>query len=144
MILVDRGVRAGMTGAGRTSHGSFGKRISVRDSGRLRPGASAPASSDPAAAGRRLPVPEPPRLPLPVIGVLSYAGIRVLGLAISAFALRHGKYRLRHWSLMRWALPLARLAAPLRTPVLVGLIAVLTVVSTWFGLYLLVITGWAP
>ncbi len=42
------------------------------------------------------------------------------------------------------ALPLARLAAPLRTPVLVGLIAVLTVVSTWFGLYLLVITGWAP
>jgi hypothetical protein len=134
MILVDRGVRAGMTGAGRTSHGSFGKRISVRDSGRLRPGASAPASSDPAAAGRRLPVPEPPRLPLPVIGVL----------AISAFALRHGKYRLRHWSLMRWALPLARLAAPLRTPVLMGLIAALTVVSTWFGLYLLVITGWAP
>jgi hypothetical protein len=42
------------------------------------------------------------------------------------------------------ALPLARMAAPLRTPVLVGLIAVLTVVSTWFGLYLLVITGWAP
>jgi hypothetical protein len=42
------------------------------------------------------------------------------------------------------ALPLARLAAPLRTPVLVGLIVALTVVSTWFGLYLLVITGWAP
>jgi hypothetical protein len=42
------------------------------------------------------------------------------------------------------ALPLARLAAPLRTPVLVGLIAALTVVSTWFGLYLLVICGWVP
>jgi hypothetical protein len=42
------------------------------------------------------------------------------------------------------ALPLAKLAAPLRTPVLVGLIAALTVVSTRFGLYLLVITGWAP
>jgi hypothetical protein len=42
------------------------------------------------------------------------------------------------------ALPLAKLAAPLRTPVLVGLIAALTVVSTRFGLYLSVITGWAP
>jgi hypothetical protein len=37
------------------------------------------------------------------------------------------------------ALPLARLLAPLRTSVLVPLLAVLTAASTWFGLYLLVI-----
>jgi hypothetical protein len=63
--------------------------------------AGAPVSSDPAAAGRRRPVPTLSRLPLPVIGILCYAGIRVLGLAISALALRHGKYRLRHWRLLR-------------------------------------------
>jgi len=33
----------------------------------------------------------------------------------------------------------ARLLAPLRTSVLVPLIVVLTIASTWFGLYLLVI-----
>ena len=37
------------------------------------------------------------------------------------------------------ALPVARLLAPLRTSVLVPLIVVLTLASTWFGLYLLVI-----
>ena len=37
------------------------------------------------------------------------------------------------------ALPLARLLAPLRTSVLVLLLAVLAAASTWFGLYLLVI-----
>jgi hypothetical protein len=42
------------------------------------------------------------------------------------------------------ALPLARLLAPLRTSVLVPLIVMLAAVSTWFGLYLLVIAGWAP
>jgi hypothetical protein len=42
------------------------------------------------------------------------------------------------------ALPVARLLAPLRTSVLVPLIAVLTVLSTWFGLYLIVIARWAP
>ena len=42
------------------------------------------------------------------------------------------------------ALPLARLLAPLRTSVLVSLIAVLTAASTWFGLYLMVIAKWAP
>lgn len=41
------------------------------------------------------------------------------------------------------ALPLARLLAPLRTSVLVPLLAVLTAASTWFGLYLLVIAKWA-
>ncbi len=42
------------------------------------------------------------------------------------------------------ALPLARLLAPLRTSVLVPLIAVLTVAATWFGLYLTVIARWTP
>jgi hypothetical protein len=42
------------------------------------------------------------------------------------------------------ALPVARLLAPLRTSVLIPLIGVLTVASTWFGLYLVVIGRWAP
>jgi hypothetical protein len=42
------------------------------------------------------------------------------------------------------ALPVARLLAPVRTSVLVPLIALLTAASTWFGLYLLVIGRWAP
>jgi hypothetical protein len=41
------------------------------------------------------------------------------------------------------ALPVARLLAPLRTSVLVPLIAVLTLASTWIGVYLLVIARWA-
>lgn len=42
------------------------------------------------------------------------------------------------------ALPVARLLAPFRTSVLVLLIGVLTALSTWFGLYLLIIARWAP
>jgi hypothetical protein len=42
------------------------------------------------------------------------------------------------------ALPLARLLAPLRTSVLVPLIAVLAAATTWFGVYLAVIARWAP
>jgi hypothetical protein len=41
------------------------------------------------------------------------------------------------------ALPVARLLAPLRTSVMVPLIVVLTLASTWMGVYLLVIAGWA-
>jgi hypothetical protein len=41
-------------------------------------------------------------------------------------------------------LPLARLLAPLRTSVLVPLIGVLAVATTWFGLYLTVIAHWTP
>jgi hypothetical protein len=41
------------------------------------------------------------------------------------------------------ALPVARLLAPVRTSVLVPLIAVFTVVSTWIGVYVLIIAGWA-
>jgi Mannosyltransferase (PIG-V) len=43
-----------------------------------------------------------PRLPLPVTGVLIYAGIRVLNVALAAFLLGHGKYQSRHWSLIRF------------------------------------------
>ncbi len=42
------------------------------------------------------------------------------------------------------ALPVARLLAPLRTSVLVPLIGVLTVATTWFGLYVTVIERWTP
>jgi hypothetical protein len=41
------------------------------------------------------------------------------------------------------ALPVARLLAPLRTSVLVPLIVVLTLASTWIGVYLVVVAGWA-
>jgi hypothetical protein len=42
------------------------------------------------------------------------------------------------------ALPVARLLAPVRTSVLLPLFAVLTALSTWFGLYLITIAHWAP
>jgi hypothetical protein len=38
----------------------------------------------------------------------------------------------------------ARLLAPLRTSVLVPLIGVLAVATTWFGLYLAIIARWTP
>jgi hypothetical protein len=41
------------------------------------------------------------------------------------------------------ALPVARLLAPLRTSVLVPLIVVFTLASTWIGIYVLIIAGWA-
>ena len=63
---------------------------------------TAPVRPDPAATGRRWSVPGPPRLPLPLTGALIYAGIRVLSVAIAAFALQHGKFSDRHWSLLRW------------------------------------------
>jgi hypothetical protein len=42
------------------------------------------------------------------------------------------------------ALPLARLLAPVRTWVLVPLLGVLAVATTWFGLYLILIARWTP
>jgi hypothetical protein len=52
------------------------------------------------------PAPRPwfrsPRLSLPVTGVLIYAGIRVLSVALAAFLLGHGAYQGRHWSLIRF------------------------------------------
>ena len=61
-----------------------------------------PAQPGPADTGRRWSVPQPPRLSLPVTGMLTFAGIRVLGVAVTIFLLGHGKYQLRHWSLIRW------------------------------------------
>ena len=57
---------------------------------------------DPAPAGRRWSVPPVPRLPLPLTGVIIFAGIRVLSVAIAAFLLRQGTFSDRHWSLVRW------------------------------------------
>jgi hypothetical protein len=56
----------------------------------------------PAGPRRRWAIPVPSRLPVPAAGALSYAGIRVISLVMAAFLLRHGKYRLRGWSLIRW------------------------------------------
>jgi len=64
--------------------------------------APGPAQPEPPGTGRRWPVPQLPRLSLPVTGMLIFAGIRVLGVAVAAFLLGHGKYQLRHWSLVRW------------------------------------------
>ncbi len=61
-----------------------------------------PAQPELPGTGRRWSVPHPPRLSLPVTGMLTFAGIRVLGVAVTAFLLGHGEYRLRHWSLVRW------------------------------------------
>jgi hypothetical protein len=44
-------------------------------------------------------IPEPSRLPL--TGTLIYVGIRLAGVAMTAFMLGHGNYH-RHWSLLRW------------------------------------------
>ena len=61
-----------------------------------------PVRPGPAAGGRRWPVPEPARLPLPLTGAIIFAGIRVLSLAIGAFVLRRERSVTRHWSLLRW------------------------------------------
>ena len=61
-----------------------------------------PAQPEPPGTGRRWSIPQPPRLSLPLTGMLIFAGIRVLSVAIAAFLLGHGKYQLVHWSLVRW------------------------------------------
>ena len=62
----------------------------------------ASAQPEPPGTGRSWSVPHPPRLSLPVTGMLIFAGIRVLSVAVAAFLLGHGKYQLLHWSLIRW------------------------------------------
>jgi hypothetical protein len=64
--------------------------------------APVPARPEPPGTRRRWYVPSPPRLSLPVTGMLIFAGIRLLSVAVAAFLLGHGQYRLRHWSLVRW------------------------------------------
>jgi hypothetical protein len=61
-----------------------------------------PAQPELPGTGRRWSIRHPPRLSLPLGGVLIFAGIRVLSVAIAAFLLGHGKYQLVHWSLVRW------------------------------------------
>lgn len=43
-----------------------------------------------------------PRLPLALIGVITFGGIRLLSLAESAFLLRRGGFGVRRWSLVQW------------------------------------------
>src|SRR5271169_3741437 len=51
--------------------------------------APGPAQPEPPGTGRRWSVPHPPRLSLPVTGMLIFAGIRVLSVAVAAFLLGH-------------------------------------------------------
>ena len=62
--------------------------------------AAVPAQPEPPGTGRRWSLPHPPRLSLAATGMLVFAGIRVLSVAIAAFLLGHGKYRQR---LGRWS-----------------------------------------
>jgi hypothetical protein len=56
----------------------------------------------PERLGRRWSLPRPVRLPLPATAAVVYLGIRVLGLAVVAFLLRHGAYQQAHLSLEQW------------------------------------------
>jgi hypothetical protein len=67
------------------------------------PEAARPQPDPDSGAGRRWSIPAPPRLWLPVAGTLIYAGIRLVSVVIIAIMLGHGRYRLLHWSLIRWA-----------------------------------------
>jgi hypothetical protein len=65
-------------------------------------GPGRPDSDPDYRAGRRWFVPGSPQLSPPVIGMLIFAGMRLLSVAVAAFLLGHGKYQLRHWSVVRW------------------------------------------
>lgn len=56
-----------------------------------------------AGTGGRWLAPVFSRLPVPVLGVIVYAGIRVLSVALTAVALRHGIYLTRHRSLVQYS-----------------------------------------
>jgi len=56
----------------------------------------------PGQPGRRWSLQWPVRLPLPATAAIVYLGIRVLGLAVVAFLLRHGAYQRAHMSLEQW------------------------------------------
>jgi hypothetical protein len=57
---------------------------------------------DPDSTARRWSIPEPPQFPLPAFGAMIYAGIRLLGLVVTIFLLRHGTFRQRGVSLTQW------------------------------------------
>lgn len=42
------------------------------------------------------------RVPLPMAGILVFAALRLLSLALTWFLLRHGSFAARHWSLKNW------------------------------------------
>jgi len=42
------------------------------------------------------------RVPLPMLGTMVFGGLRLLSLAVAAFLLRHGRFQVRHWSLVQW------------------------------------------
>lgn len=65
--------------------------------------ASAGGRLNPDATARRWSIPEPPRLPLPAVGVMGYAAIRLLSLVMTVLLLRHGAFRQRGVSLAQWA-----------------------------------------
>ena len=56
----------------------------------------------PGRLGRRWSLPRSVRLPLPATAAVVYLGIRMLGLGVVAFLLRHGAYQRAHLSLERW------------------------------------------
>jgi hypothetical protein len=59
-------------------------------------------SLEPAESGRKWRVPEFRRLPVPALGTLIYAGIRLLNVALVAVAIQHGFYATRHRTLLHW------------------------------------------
>ena len=56
----------------------------------------------PGRLGRRWSLPRSVRLPLPATAAVVYLGIRMLGLGVVAFLLRHGAYQRAHLSLEQW------------------------------------------
>jgi hypothetical protein len=64
--------------------------------------AAASGRPDPDPAAGRWSIPVPPRFSLPVVGVMVYAGIRLLSLVVTVFLLRHGTFRQRGVTLAQW------------------------------------------
>src|SRR5262249_44056876 len=64
-----------------------------------RPGPG-PGPGPESGARTRWSIPEPFRLPL--AGTLIFLVSRLVSVAITAFLLGQGQYRMRHWSLLRW------------------------------------------
>ena len=64
--------------------------------------AAAIGQLDEVSTARRWSLPAPSRFPLPAVGVMIYAGIRLLSLVMTVFLLRHGTYRQRGVSLAQW------------------------------------------
>ena len=64
--------------------------------------AAARGRPDPDSAARRWSIPVPPQFSLSVAGVMIYAGIRLLSLAVTVFLLRHGTFRRRDMTLTQW------------------------------------------